>query len=777
MSSSPSHSHSHVGSSESQVNVLDYCSQKDALLEPQKQLKTPKTKNIQLHTRSPINASDRVRHVRFLVRTPSISPEMAKTSTPSEKALRFTPADTYRNDHGYHYPGAGSPEQPPTRQAPHSFAHNFKQASGEQKADFIFLISVVKRLRDSRRQSTITVTQSTPSPDAGPDQPSTPSPVARYAPDAPVRRQGCTTPRFEAPSATTFVPQMRSPSPLSRRVLVKNGHISYSPLRHPFTPSPVAPRQPFADVRASREVRLLFPRTSSPSPSTHSPLVSQPHCHASLASTPSPLSPSTRSLLWSQPHCHSSLASTPSPLRFSVAHSPQSSESFSRVYVATPPPPAVQLAPLVLCPQDKEDRFEDWVFSLKARMASISHWIDSCHSPGSCEPAVMSPSASSVADSWSARSTSIATMSSGSPLPYRIPIVEGECNFLSALVGKRIWRFSSYTKEAYLNVLNRDDPHRLLQTPPTRTASVRNWIADLPTPEPHTPLQDQHSRLRELSSPLSPSLFSPSIVPPICVDPQAHGLPVMSPSLELVPAQQASPLSQSSSDCWSFDSRTPLGRTSPASSSGRSLSAASPSSQASPVVHSSPAPAASPLSIASRPSPITLRSLPAITRSHSPANKLPAALSNLQALLDAGSPQPAIRSPSPATPLSPVAHASSPPQTASPVVTHSLPPARPRCLKRKLPADASPAPVRSRPAVTRFEPPVASHFSPVLPDSLPSLPRPGLSMPGSVPTTLCFEPPAPVTPLTSSSGFPWKTLAGIAVGAFALGCLATRYLF
>ncbi|ROW01425.1 hypothetical protein VPNG_07608 [Cytospora leucostoma] len=377
-------------------------------------------------------------------------------------------------------------------------------------------------------------------------------------------------------------------------------------------------------------------------------------------------------------------------------------------------------------------------------------------------------------------------MSSGSPLAYRVPIVEGECNFLSALVGKRIWRFSSYSKEAYLNVLDRDDPHRLLQTPPTRTASVRNWIADIPTPEPHTPLLEQHSRLRELSSPLSPSLFSPSTGSPTCVDPQAHGLPVMSPSLELVPVQQASPLSQSSSDCWPLDSRSPLGRTSPASSSSPSLSAATPSSQASPVVHASPAPAASPLSIASRPSPITLRSLPAISRSPSPVNKLPVALSNLQALLDAGSPLQAARSPSPVTPLSPVARASPPRRTASPValpttnhspvVTHSLTPPRPRCLKRKLPADASPAPVRSRPAVTRFEPPVASHFSPVLPGSLPSLPRPGPSMPGSFPTTIRFEPPAPVTPPTSSSGFPWKTVAGIAVGAFALGCLATRYL-
>ncbi|KUI57839.1 hypothetical protein VP1G_05160 [Cytospora mali] len=379
-------------------------------------------------------------------------------------------------------------------------------------------------------------------------------------------------------------------------------------------------------------------------------------------------------------------------------------------------------------------------------------------------------------------------MSSGSPLAYRVPIVQRECNFISALVGKRLWRFSSADKEAYLNTLDRDDPDRLLQTPPTRTASIHNWIADIPTP--HTPLQVQPSRLRDLTpSPLSSSLFAYSLGSPKDLDPQAHGLPVMSPSPESSPVWLATPSSQASSDCWPFPPRRSFaGRTSPASSSGPSLSAASPSTQSSPVVHSSPAPAASPMSIASGPSPTTLRSLSVVSPSSSPApdNKLPAALSNLQALLNAGSPQLVSRSSPPVIHSSPTLHATplrqatpvaSPIIHHSPVVTRSLVPPRPRCRKRKLAVDASPAPVRSRPAVTRFEAPAVSHFSPALPDSLPSLPRPGSSMPGSFPTTIRFEPPTQVTPSASSSGFPWKTVTGIAVGAFALGCLATRYLF
>lgn len=622
MSSSSPLSPSHVGSSESQVHVLDYCSQKHIISEPQKQLKTPKAKNIQLHTLSPIR-SDRVRYVRFYISSPSNSPRFGFPSTHT---------DTYRNDHGYHYPGAGSPEKPPTRQACHSF---------ETKS---------------------------------PPQSFTPSPITRYAPDAPVRPQGNTKPRLDALTCANFVPRSTSPSPLSLRALLKNGTISYSPL---------AVRQALAPLQPGPHVRVLFPQRQA------------------------------------------SLASTPSPIQIRATHSPVPSESWSQVSTA-PSPLVSQSMPFTLCPQDPEARFHDWVASLKRREATLTHWIDSCHSPAACDPAVRSPSASSVADSWTARSTSIATLSSGSPLAYRVPIVEGQCNgFLSALVGKRIWRFSSADKEAYLNTLDRDDPQRLLQSPPSRLTSIHSWMADIPSP--HTPLRAQPSRLRDLS-PTPSSLFSSPSSPlggPTGLVSQALGRLATTPPRD-------SPCSQASSDCWPFNSRSAPRRPSPASSSGTPLSAASPSASPSPVspsaspspvVRSSPVPLASPLAIAKQPSPITLRSLPAV----------------------------ALSSP-------PVA----------------------RCSKRKLPADASPAPVRSRPAPVRFEVPAVptvSRFCPALPEDLPSFPPPGPSMPGSFPTSLHIEPTAPATPSAPASGFPWKTVAGLAVGAFALGCLATRYLF
>ncbi|ROV97964.1 hypothetical protein VSDG_04877 [Cytospora chrysosperma] len=411
--------------------------------------------------------------------------------------------------------------------------------------------------------------------------------------------------------------------------------------------------------------------------------------------------------------------------------------------------------------------------------------------PDSCEPAVTSPSASSVADSWSARSTSIATTASGSPFPYRIPIVKGECDFISALAGKRIWRFSAADKASYLDFLDMADPQRLLQTPPTRGASIHNWIADIPTPR--TPSPAPPSRLRDLTpSPLSSSFFSSSLGSPKDLDTQAHGLPTMSPSQEFSPACQASPSSQASSDGWLFAPRRFfVGRASPA---------ASPSIRtSSPVARSSPAPAASsttPRSApAASPSPSPATKLPdalcklqalleagspqSITRSPSPSpdNKLPVALSNLQALLDAGSPQPIIRSSPPVfhstltTTASPE-HQASPlasPSThihSSPAVTRSMTPAQPVCRKRKLAADASPAPLRPRPAAfTRFEPPTAFRFSPALPGTLLSLPPPGPSMPGSFPTTIRVEPLAPAAPSTPAPGFPWKTVAGVAVGA------------
>lgn len=748
MSSPPTYSRTLVGSSESQVNVLGYCSQKYTLLEPQKQLKTPKSKNIQLHTRTPIY-SDRVRHVRYFIREPSISPETAKRSTPFEKALRSTYADPYSNDYGYHYPGAGSPEKPQTRQVydiidtdPHpSSQQEFDLVSPEAKADFIYTLSVVKELFGPRHQPA-TVTHSTPRQPACPVQLSTPPPVIRCAPDAPLRPQGCTTPRFEALSCANFVPPLNSPSSLSRRAFIQDGAACYSLLRHPISPLPVqhfvtrfplAPLQPLTPLQPVGRFRSRFSPTPSPS--------SSPLCHR-----------------------QASLASIHSPIRFRLAHSPRPSESFSRAKI--PSQPLIpQSAPTTLCPQDDDTRFHQWVIAEKARLAGIERWIPS---PDSCESAVSSPSASSIADSWSARSTSIATVSSGSPLAYRVPIIQRQCNFLSALVGKRIWRFSSADKEAYLNTLDRDDPDRLLQTPPTRTTSIHNWIADIPTPQ--TPPKQQPSRLKDLSpllSPLFSPFFSSSSGSSKDVDPQAHGLAATSPPHRSSPVWHASPSSQSSSDFWPIDSRFPLGRVSPASSSSRSLSAASPSTQASPALQASPS------SIASRPSPITLRSLLAVSLSPLPVNKYPAALSSLQISLAAGSPQHS----------SSVIHSShaSPLRDTAPVAltaTHSLASTQPRCRKRKLVADASPAPVRFRPAVTRFEPPIISRFSPVLPDSLPSFPHPCLSIPGSFPTAIHFKPRVHVTPSnTPSPGFTWKTVAGIAVGGFALGCLATRYLF
>jgi hypothetical protein len=104
-----------------------------------------------------------------------------------------------------------------------------------------------------------------------------------------------------------------------------------------------------------------------------------------------------------------------------------------------------------------------------------------------------------------------------------------------------------------------------------------------------------------------------------------------------------------------------------------------------------------------------------------------------------------------------------------------------RSLKRKLPQDASPPPRRTRPAVTRFEPPTpVFHFAPALPGSIPLFPVDIPAMLGTFPTDLPTEihpKPTPVTPSSTSSTVSWKAVAGIAVGAFALGVAVSRYLF
>lgn len=561
------------------------------------------------------------------------------------------------------------------------------------------------------------------------------------APDAPLRRQGPSHPRFAALATQDWV-------------------------RPPVIRSPLTSRVQWA---------ALYRRmaASPPSPCT------------SASSVPS--SP------------HADLAPY-SPLVFS---SPGSSRST----------PLANKLPDDLCSDRSElIDFDEFVERHTTKQAAVGGWVFASHSPFSCESAVVSPLASSVTDSWSSRSTSIATVSSGSPFAYRLPVLQREHTLLGALVGKRVWRFSSADKEAYLNALHRDDPHNLLQTPDNvaRTASLHKWIADIPTL--HTP-----SLVQPHPSPsLSPSLFSPLL---------------SSPSL---PPSPMSPLPSDSSDSLAFlspsDSLAFLSRSSSESSDSlaflsRSSSAASPSPRrspaasirseqtSSPVVKSphsptltdalaklkalveagprspsarSPSPVAlSPSLVAPSPSPVALSPTP-VTRSPPTLND---ALATLKALVEAGPPSPVTRfpSPSPSPSPSPVVASTNahlvPPTTLSSspgiatVNTLLDPPPVARSLKRKLPQDASPPPRRTRPAVTRFEPPTpVFHFAPTLPESLPSFPTALPAMPGAFPTDLHLEP-TPVTPSSTSSSVSWKAVAGIAAGAFALGLVVSRYLF
>lgn len=222
-----------------------------------------------------------------------------------------------------------------------------------------------------------------------------------------------------------------------------------------------------------------------------------------------------------------------------------------------------------------------------------------------------------------------------------------------------------------------------------------------------------------------------------------------------------------------------------------------------PPPHRSPSPRASPVV-----APIT-------RRSPSTSDHLTDALSKLKALVEAGSPSPVVRSPSPApvVALSPVIPCSPvlsrtpspfvisippppPPRVSSPVVSSPAPssshssvlshtpspftlsvplPPPTRSLKRKLPQDASPPPRRLGAPVFRFEPPSLS-FAPALPASLPSFPDALPAVPGAFPTNLRFEP-TPHSPSSPSSSVSWKAAVGIAAGTFALGFLVSRFLF
>lgn len=399
-------------------------------------------------------------------------------------------------------------------------------------------------------------------------------------------------------------------------------------------------------------------------------------------------------------------------------------------------------------------------FSKQAkRQAKVEGWLLDSHSPFSCESAVVSPLASSVADSWSARSTSIATVSSGSPLAYRLPVLKRGHTLLGALAGKRTWRLDSVDKEAFLNALHRDDPHNLLQTPDNvaRTASFHKWIADIPTPDIPSVVQPHRSPS------LSPSLFSDS--------------PFSSASLaeEASPPLSPSPMPPSPSPSGSSDSFAFLYESSPlASPSPRRLPAASIRSEqtCSPVAKSPKSPTLTDalaklkaLVEAGPPSPIA-RSPTPITRSPTPITRSPTPI--------ARSPSIVTRSPSPSP--SPI-----PPPVAATVDNHLVLSAPIRSLKRKLPQDASPPPRRTRPAVTRFEPPTpVFHFAPTLPESLPSFPIVLPAMPGAFPTDMPTDlhlEPTPVTRSPASSSVSWKAVAGIAAGAFALGLVVSRYLF
>lgn len=578
--------------------------------------------------------------------------------------------------------------------------------------------------------------------------PSTPSPIA---PDAPLRRQGPSHPRFAALATQDWV-------------------------RPPVILSPLTSRLQFASLYRRMAASPRSPCTSA----------------SSVPSFP-----------------HADLAPY-SPLLFS---SPGSSPSTTL---------ANQL-PDDLCSDPSElIDFDEFVDRHTKKQAAVGGWVFASHSLFSCESAVASPLASSVTDSWSARSTSIATVSSGSPLAYRLPVLQREHTLLGALVGKRVWRFSSADKEAYLNALHRDDPHNLLQTPDNvaRTASFHKWIAHIPTPDAPSPIQPHCSPSLSPSSLFSPLLSSPSSPLPSSPSRAEQASPRLSPL-------PMSPSPSDSSDSFAFLDRssslaTPSPRQSPAASIRSEEQTSSPvvklphspalsdalaklkalveAGPPSPVIRSPSPVIRSPSPVALSPSPVALSPSP-VARSPSPT--LNDALAKLKALVEAGPPSPITRSSSPVT-RSPSPSPSSSP-SPSPVVasihTHFVPPTAPspspvadtvdilldpslppaRSLKRKLPQDASPPPRRTRPAVTRFEPPTpVFHFAPTLPESLPSFPVVLPAMPGSfptdIPTHLHLEP-TPVTPSSTSSSVSWKAVAGIAAGAFALGLVVSRYLF
>lgn len=459
-----------------------------------------------------------------------------------------------------------------------------------------------------------------------------------------------------------------------------------------------------------------------------------------------PLSPLTRRLQFAEVYRRIA-ASTHSP-RYSASYAPDSPHAdlaaFSPLsFASSVCPRSLTLAnqlPDGLCPQEIEDKVEDFLRYIDAKEAAVERYVLNTPFPFQCESAVVSPVASAITNSWSTPSTSIATVSSGSPFAYRLPVLQREHTLLGALAGKRVWRFSSADKEAYLNGLHRDDPHNLLQTPDNvaRTESLHKWIHDIPTPYAPSPVQP-HIDLY-CSSPL---LSSPSL------------------------ADQASPLFSASpkppSPCESADSLSFLDWSSPPASPSirRSPSASIRSEQASASIVESPQP-------------------PTLTD----------ALAKLKALVDAGPPSPVARSPSPSPVVdfadAHLAPSPAPSPSPSPVVAAAntrlvLSPPPARSLKRKLPQDTSPPPRRTRPAVTRFEPPTpVFHFAPALPESLPSFPVVLPAMPGAfpedIPTNLRLEPTS-VTRSSTASSISWKAVAGIAAGAFALGLAVSRFVF
>lgn len=549
----------------------------------------------------------------------------------------------------------------------------------------------------------------------------------------------------------------------------------------PVTPSPVAPDAPLRRQGPSHPRFAAIECLSRVRPAV-------------------PLSPLTRRLQFAEVYRRlaastplSSLSHVPDSPRVNLA--PYSPLAFSSS-VSSHSPSLANKLPDDLCSNPSDDSFEAFVARRNSKQAGVGPWVLATHSPFSCESAVVSPVASSVTDSWSPRSTSIATVSSGSPLAYRVPVLQREHTFLGALAGKRVWRFSSADKEAFLNALSRHDPHNLLQTPDNvaRTASFHNWIADIPTPDAPSPPPCPSSSLSSspslfspvLSSPSSPSLAeqaSPRLSLPASPDPDLSFLSrtstPASPSIRQSPAESirsehiCSPVVKSPHSPALTDALLKLKALVAAGSPSSSLNFRS----FSPVSSSSLYPASSPSSVARSASPVA-RSPTPVARSPSPVARSPSptladALAKLKTLVEAGPTSPVAHSPSPCPSPSP-----SPAPVVAKIDTHLVLPRPTRSLKRKLPQDASPAPRRTRPAVTRFEPPTSVfHFSPTLPESLPSFPLVLPDMPGSFPIDMPTDLRLPVTPSPTSSSVSWKAVAGIAAGAFALGLVVARYLF